>query len=133
MKLSDYVISRISEHTKHVFLVSGGGCIHLVDSLSKSSIELIPTLHEQGASIAAESYSQYTNKLGVALVTTGPGSTNAVTGIASAWLDSIPVLLLTGQVQNKDRVGNRGVRQMGFQEINTISIYVIIVYIFLYR
>jgi acetolactate synthase I/II/III large subunit len=123
MKLSDYVISRISEHTKHVFLISGGGCIHLVDSLSRSSIELIPTLHEQGASIAAESYSQYTNKLGVALVTTGPGSTNAVTGIASAWLDSIPVLLLTGQVQNKDRVGNRGVRQMGFQEINTISIY----------
>jgi acetolactate synthase-1/2/3 large subunit len=57
MKLSDYVISIISEYTKHVFLVSGGGCIHLVDSLSKSNIELIPTLHEQGASIAAESYS----------------------------------------------------------------------------
>jgi len=123
MKLSDYVISRIEEYVKHVFLVSGGGCIHLVDSLSKSNIELIPTLHEQGASIAAESYSQYTNKLGVALVTTGPGSTNAVTGVASAWLDSIPMLLLTGQVQNKDRVGNRGVRQMGFQEINTVSIY----------
>jgi len=123
MKLSDYVISRIEEYVKHVFLVSGGGCIHLVDSLSKSNIELIPTLHEQGASIAAESYSQYTNKLGVALVTTGPGSTNAVTGVASAWLDSIPMLLLTGQVQNKDRVGNKGVRQMGFQEINTVSIY----------
>jgi acetolactate synthase-1/2/3 large subunit len=123
MKLSDYVISIISEYTKHVFLVSGGGCIHLVDSLSKSNIELIPTLHEQGASIAAESYSQYTNKIGVALVTTGPGSTNALTGVASAWLDSIPMLLLTGQVQNKDRVGNSGVRQMGFQEIDTIGIY----------
>ena len=123
MKLSDYVISIISEYTKHVFLVSGGGCIHLVDSLSKSNIELIPTLHEQGASIAAESYSQYTNKIGVALVTTGPGATNALTGVASAWLDSIPMLLLTGQVQNKDRVGNSGVRQMGFQEIDTIGIY----------
>jgi acetolactate synthase-1/2/3 large subunit len=123
MKLSDYVISIISEYTKHVFLVSGGGCIHLVDSLSKSNIELIPTVHEQGASIAAESYSQYTNKIGVALVTTGPGSTNALTGVASAWLDSIPMLLLTGQVQNKDRVGNSGVRQMGFQEIDTIGIY----------
>ena len=123
MKLSDYVISRLEEYTKDVFLVSGGGCIHLVDSLSKSKINLIPTLHEQGASIAAESYAQYTNKLGVALVTTGPGSTNAVTGIASAWLDSIPMLLLTGQVQNKDRVGDKKVRQMGFQEIDTVSIY----------
>jgi acetolactate synthase I/II/III large subunit len=123
MKVSDYVISRLEEYTKDIFLVSGGGCIHLVDSLSKSKINLIPTLHEQGASIAAESYAQYTNKLGVALVTTGPGSTNAVTGVASAWLDSIPVLLLTGQVQNKDRVGNKGVRQLGFQEIDTVSIY----------
>lgn len=123
MKLSDYIISRLEEYTKDIFLVSGGGCIHLVDSLSRSKINLIPTLHEQGASIAAESYAQYTNKLGVALVTTGPGSTNAVTGIASAWLDSIPLLLLTGQVQNKDRVGDKGIRQLGFQEIDTVSIY----------
>ena len=123
MKLSDYVVSRLEEYTKDIFLISGGGCIHLVDSLSKSKINLIPTLHEQGAVIAAESYAQYTNKLGVALVTTGPGSTNAVTGVASAWLDSIPMLLLTGQVQNKDRVGNKGVRQLGFQEIDTVSIY----------
>lgn len=123
MKLSDYIIYRLEGYTKDIFLVSGGGCIHLVDSLSKSKINLIPTLHEQGAAIAAESYAQYTNKLGIALVTTGPGSTNAVTGIASAWLDSIPMLLLTGQVQNKDRVGNKGVRQLGFQEIDTVSIY----------
>lgn len=123
MKLSDYIIYRLEGYTKDIFLVSGGGCIHLVDSLSKSKINLIPTLHEQGAAIAAESYAQYTNKLGVALVTTGPGSTNAVTGAASAWLDSIPMLLLTGQVQNKDRVGNKGVRQLGFQEIDTVSIY----------
>jgi acetolactate synthase-1/2/3 large subunit len=123
MKLSDYVIKRLEEYTKHIFLISGGGCIHLVDSLSKSKIKLIPNLHEQASSICAESYSQYTNNIGVALVTTGPGSTNALTGIASAWLDSIPVLLLTGQVQSKDRVGDRKVRQFGFQEIDTVSIY----------
>ncbi len=123
MKLSDYVASRIEEHVSHVFCVSGGGCIHLVDSISKSNTKLIPNLQEQGSAICAESYSQYTNKLGVALVTTGPGATNAVTGIASAWLDSIPVLIISGQVQNKDRVGNRGVRQIGFQEINSVSIY----------
>lgn len=123
MKLSDYIISELEKYVNHIFLISGGGCIHLVDSLSKSKIKAVPTLHEQGASICAESYAQYTNKLGVALVTTGPGATNAVTGIASAWLDSIPVLLITGQVQNKDRVGNKGVRQLGFQEIDTVSIY----------
>lgn len=123
MKLSDYVTKRLEDHVNHVFLVSGGGCIHLVDSLSRSKIKLIPNLHEQASSICAESYSQYTNNIGVALVTTGPGATNAVTGVASAWLDSIPLLLLTGQVQNKDRVGNKKVRQLGFQEIDTISIY----------
>ena len=76
MKLSDYIIKRLEEHVKHVFLISGGGCIHLVDSLSKSKIKLIPNLHEQASSICAESYAQYTNNLGVALVTTGPGTTN---------------------------------------------------------
>jgi acetolactate synthase-1/2/3 large subunit len=123
MKLSDYIVYRLEEYVKDIFLVSGGGCIHMVDSLSKSNIKLIPTLHEQGASIAAESYAQYTNKLGVALVTTGPGSTNALTGTASAWLDSIPMLLITGQVQNKDRVSDKKIRQMGFQEIDTVSLY----------
>ena len=57
------------------------------------------------------------------MVTTGPGATNAVTGVASAWLDSVPMLIITGQVQNKDRVGDRGVRQIGFQEINSTKIY----------
>ena len=123
MKLSDYVASRLEEYVKHVFCVSGGGCIHLVDSIAKKDIELVANLHEQGSSICAESYGQYTQKLGVCLVTTGPGATNAVTGVASAWLDSVPMLIITGQVQNKDRVGDRGVRQIGFQEINSTKIY----------
>ena len=123
MKVSDYIAQKVAEYTSDVFLIPGGGCIHLVDSFDKSTINLIPTLHEQGASIAAESYGQYTNNLGVCLVTTGPGATNAVTGVASAWLDSIPMLIICGQVQNKDRVQDRGVRQIGFQEINSVSIY----------
>lgn len=123
MKLSDYVAGEVAKLTKHLFLISGGGCIHLVDSFSKTNVKLIPNLHEQAASICAESYAQCTNKIGVALVTTGPGATNALTGIASAWLDSIPVLLITGQVQNRDMVGDRGTRQFGFQEINTREIY----------
>ena len=78
MKVSDYIVAKVEEYVDHVFLISGGGCIHLVDSLSKSSVSLVPTLHEQGASICAESYSQYTNRLGALLVTTGPGATNAL-------------------------------------------------------
>lgn len=123
MKLSDYIAKVLEERVKHLFLLPGGGCIHLVDSFSKSKLELVPVLHEQAASIAAESYAQMTNELSIVLVTTGPGATNALTGIASAWLDSIPVLIISGQVQNKDRVKNLGVRQLGFQEIDTISIY----------
>jgi len=123
MKLSDYIVQVLEGYIKHLFLLPGGGCIHLVDSFSKSKIELIPVLHEQSASIAAESYAQKSNSLSALLVTTGPGATNAVTGIASAWLDSIPVLIISGQVQNKDRAKNLGIRQLGFQEIDTVKIY----------
>lgn len=124
MKLSNYVIAKLeSIGIKDIFLIPGGGCIHLVDSLGRSNINNITNLHEQGSSICAEAYSQYTGNLGVALVTTGPGATNAMTGIASAWLDSIPLLVITGQVQRKDRaVGKYPVRQLGFQEIDTVSL-----------
>tara|TARA_Y100000310_G_scaffold190080_1_gene190051 strand:- start:156 stop:1943 length:1788 start_codon:yes stop_codon:yes gene_type:complete len=124
IKLSNYVIAKLEEiGVSNIFLIPGGGCIHLVDSLGKSSINNITNLHEQGSSICAEAYSQYTENIGVALVTTGPGATNAMTGIASAWLDSIPLLVITGQVQRKDRaVGRYSVRQLGFQEIDTVSL-----------
>ena len=123
MKLSDYLSKYLEDYTKDIFLIPGGGCIHIVDSLSKSKINLIANLHEQAAAICAESYAQFTNKIGVVLVTTGPGATNALTGIASAWLDSVPVLIITGQVQSKDRATGKGVRQLGFQEINSVAIY----------
>jgi len=73
-------------------------------------------------SIAAEAYGQYTNNLGVALVTTGPGGTNAITGLAGAWLDSTPCLFISGQVKRTDLIGDRGVRQMGFQEVDIVRI-----------
>ncbi len=90
--------------------------MHLVDSLGRNNrLEHIATLHEQAAAIAADAYSQTNNYLGVALVTTGPGGTNALTGVAASWLDSIPVLILSGQVKRPDMMTGRGVRQMGFQ------------------
>ena len=123
MKLSDYVIDFIgNEGVEDIFMLPGGGCIHLVDSLGKSDINYICNLHEQASSIGADAYGQYTNNLGVCLVTTGPGGTNAVTGVAGAWLDSTPTLFLSGQVQKKDMVGDKGVRQIGFQEIDMVSI-----------
>ena len=120
IKVSDYIIQRLEKEVKHIFTIPGGGCIHLVDSLGKSNIEVVANLHEQGSGICAEAYSQYTSNLGVALVTTGPGGTNAITPITSAWLDSLPLLVLAGQVQKKDMVSHRSIRQLGFQEVNLV-------------
>jgi len=124
IKLSDFVMDYIANlGVKHVFMLSGGGAMHLVDSVGKNEeIDFICNLHEQACAIAAEAYGQYTNKLGVALVTTGPGGTNTITGVAGAWLDSTPTLFISGQVKRADMVGDRGVREMGFQEVDIISI-----------
>jgi len=129
MKLSDYVISFVAEQgVKHVFLVVGGGAMHLNNSLAEQK-GLIPVcnLHEQASAIAAENYSKATNDMGVCLVTTGPGATNAVTGVAGAWLDSTPTLFISGQVKRPDRafdVNNNplGMRQVGVQEVDIVSI-----------
>jgi len=123
-KLSDYVFQFIaSKGVKHVFLFPGGGAMHLVDSLGRcKEIEYICNHHEQACAIAAEAYARVTNNLGVALVTTGPGGTNAITGVAGAWLDSTPCLFISGQVKRDDLMGNIGVRQLGSQEIDIISL-----------
>lgn len=105
-----------------VFLVPGGGNMFLVDAAgSETGIEFVPTHHEQAAVIAAEYYARRTGRLGVALVTTGPGSTNAITGISGAWLDSIPVLILAGQVKTADYNFDQDLRQKGPQEIDLVS------------
>jgi acetolactate synthase-1/2/3 large subunit len=123
VKLSDYVVQFIEKQgVKDIFLLPGGGCIHLVDSIGKSDINFVCNLHEQACSIAADAYGQYTNNIGVCLVTTGPGGTNAMTGLAAAWLDSTPMLVLSGQVQKKDMINRRGTRQIGFQEIDMVSV-----------
>src|SRR5713101_906272 len=128
-KLSDYVIRFIADQgVKHVFLVVGGGATHLNESLSRCrEIEFICNLHEQASAIAAENYSKATNHLGVALVTTGPGGTNAITGVAGAWLDSTPCIFISGQVKRADRMYDAdgvplGVRQVGVQEVDIVPI-----------
>lgn len=122
-KVSDIVFDFIENiGVKHVFMLPGGGCMHLVDSLGKNEkIKYICNLHEQASAIAAEAYGQYTNNIGVALVTTGPGSTNAITGVAGAWIDSTPLLVLSGQCKREDMMTGKKVRQMGIQEVDIIS------------
>jgi acetolactate synthase I/II/III large subunit len=123
-KLSDFVMDFVADlGVRDVFMLPGGGCMHLLDSLGRSPrLRFICNLHEQASAVAAEAYAQYTNNVGVALVTTGPGGTNTITGVAGAWLDSTPCLFISGQVKRTDCVGDRGVRQMGFQEINIVKV-----------
>ena len=129
MKLSDYVVRFIAEQgVKHVFLVTGGGAMHLNQSLgAETAIVPVCNSHEQASAICAEGYSKATNHLGVCMVTTGPGGTNAVTGVAGAWLDSTPMLVVSGQVKRPDRMFDNegrplGMRQLGVQEVDIISI-----------
>jgi acetolactate synthase-1/2/3 large subunit len=129
MKLSDYVVRFIAEQgVKHVFLVTGGGAMHLNQSLgAEPAIEAVCNSHEQASAICAEGYAKATNHLGVCLVTTGPGGTNAVTGVAGAWLDSTPTLFVSGQVKRPDRMFDKdgrplGMRQLGVQEVDIVSI-----------
>lgn len=123
MKVSDYVIRRLEEHgVKDIFLLSGGGIMHLLDSLFQSKV-IHPwcNLHEQASSICASAYAQATGNLGICMVTSGPGATNAITGAVDAWIDSEPVLVISGQAKTSDLVGDRGVRQCGSQEVNIIT------------
>ena len=124
MKLSDYVVDFIARAgVKHVFTVPGGGAMHLNDSLGhREGVEFVCNLHEQASAMAAETYAKATGGLGVALVTTGPGGTNTITGVAGAWLDSTPCLFISGQVKRPDLKGSTGVRQMGVQEVDITAI-----------
>jgi acetolactate synthase I/II/III large subunit len=129
MRLADYVMSFVAQQgVKHVFLLTGGGAMHLNDALARcSDLSFVCNHHEQACAIAAESYSKATNNLGVAMVTTGPGGTNAITGVVGGWLDSTPMLILSGQVKRSDRMYRAdgtplGVRQRGSQEVDIVSL-----------
>lgn len=122
-KLSDYVFQRIAElGVKHVFFVPGGGAMHLNESVTAAGLGYVSHLHEQAASIAADANARVTENLGVCLVTTGPGATNAITGLTSAWLDSVPCMFISGQVKRPDIKEGTGLRQLGNQEIGIVEI-----------
>ncbi|MBO4707466.1 MAG: thiamine pyrophosphate-binding protein [Elusimicrobiaceae bacterium] len=124
IKLSNYIIRFLEKKgVKEVFMLPGGGWMHLLDSLGRASkLNYTCMLHEQAASIAAEACAQYNRNLGVVMVTTGPGGTNAITGVGAAWVDSTPMLVLSGQVKTADLIGKSHLRQKGAQEINIIDL-----------
>jgi acetolactate synthase-1/2/3 large subunit len=122
IKLSDYVFQYLeSQGVKTAFTLTGGGIMHLIDSLGHSNLEYVCCHHEQAAAIAAQAYDMYQEELSVCLITTGPGGTNALTGAAAAYVDSTPVIYMTGQVKRSDFASLRGVRQFGAQENDIIS------------
>jgi acetolactate synthase-1/2/3 large subunit len=122
MKLSDYVANKVVElGTKHIFMVTGGGAMHLNHSFgTHKELECIFNHHEQACSIAAESYYRLTNKLPVVNVTSGPGGTNAITGVYGAFVDSIGMVVISGQVKWETTVRSTGLplRQYGDQELD---------------
>ncbi|WP_074817053.1 thiamine pyrophosphate-binding protein [Selenomonas ruminantium] len=122
MKLSDYVFDYLKKMSvTTAFTLTGGGIMHLVDSLGRSGMEYVCCHHEQAAAIAAQAFGMYQEQLSVCLVTTGPGGTNALTGLAAAYVDSTPVIFLSGQVKRSDFASLRGVRQFGAQENDIVS------------
>lgn len=124
VKASDYIVQFLAEQKiDKVFGYIGGAVAHFYDSLDKNEkIEIVNTIHEQGAGFAAEGYARVTGKTGVATATSGPGATNLITPIGSCFFDSVPTLFITGQVNTYEYKYNQPVRQIGFQETDIVSI-----------
>lgn len=122
MKLSDYVIQFLqSRGVEQCFLLPGGGAMHLVDSVGRNELPYVCFQHEQAAAIAAEAYGQHQNRPALLMVTSGPGATNAITGVTAGWIDSTPMFVISGQAKRSDLIGDTGVRQIGSQEVQTIA------------
>ena len=126
IKVADYLAKRIAEAgVRHVFMISGGGAMHLNDAIGRNKdLEYVCNHHEQACAIAVEGYSRTTGNLGVAVVTSGPGGTNTLTGVLGLWLDSIPGMFISGQIKYGTTVESTGLplRQLGDQEANIIAI-----------
>ena len=125
IKVSDYIFHRLADWgVRHVFLVTGGGAMHLNDSLGgETRIHYVCNHHEQASAIAAEAYARVSGAPGVINVTTGPGGINALNGVFGAWTDSIPMLILSGQVKRQTCMAtypDLHLRQLGDQEVDIV-------------
>lgn len=125
IKIAKYIAEFLKEKgVEDVFTVTGGGAMHLNDALGHAKgIRCTYNHHEQACAIAAEGYTRLTGKLAVVCVTSGPGGTNAITGVLGGWLDSIPMFILSGQVKRETTLWATDVplRQLGDQEYNIVD------------
>lgn len=127
IRVSDYIANFLeAKGVTKVFLISGGGMMHLLDAVSRTTkLGYVCNHHEQASAIAAEAYARKSNHLGVCYATSGPGATNIITGLAGAWQDSAPVLFVTGQsklVQTIRHTGLEGLRQFGTFEVDIVPV-----------
>ena len=126
MRVADYIWKTLADlGTRHVFLVTGGGAMHLDDALGRETrIRYVCNLHEQACAMAAEGYARQSGRPGVVCVTTGPGGTNALTGVMGAWLDSVPMVVVSGQIKRATMITScpdLKLRQLGDQEYNIVD------------
>jgi acetolactate synthase I/II/III large subunit len=123
MKVSDFIADFLEKKgVKSIFELSGGMITHLLDSINqRTQINIITMHHEQSAAFAADAYGRVTGLPGIAMATSGPGATNLLTGIGSCYFDSSPAIFITGQVNRNEQKGERGIRQLGFQETDIVA------------
>ncbi|SDF28382.1 thiamine pyrophosphate-binding protein [Sporomusa acidovorans] len=126
VRIADFIANFVFQQgVEYVFMVSGGGMMFLSDGLAQHpDVKIVANHHEQACAMGAVAYSKYREDLAVAYLTTGCGSTNAITGLLDAWQDSVPVLFISGQTKRKETVANSGLklRQFGVQEVNIIPV-----------
>jgi len=122
MRVADYLMSRLADAgAEHVFLLPGGGAMYLNDALAcEKRLTPVPCHHEQACGIAAEAWGRVRETFGVCMVTTGPGATNVITPVAGAWIESLPMMVISGQVKRADRLNGRPLRQGGVQEVDIV-------------
>ena len=123
IKVSDYIIKFLeSQGVKHLFMLPGGMAMHINDSVGYAkTLKPVCMLHEQACTFAAESYARITNNLGVACTTCGPAATNTLTAVACSWIESTPLLVITGQVKRADLAQDPMLRQLGVQEVRIVE------------
>lgn len=123
-RLSDYIADFLADHgVDHIFTVVGGGAMHLNDAFGHHPRLISTYHHEQACAMAAEGYARVNNRPALVCVTTDPGATNAITGVAGAWMDSIPMLVISGQARYATTVPASGLklRTRGVQEFDIIG------------
>ena len=127
IRVADYIAQALTQHgIRHVFLVTGGGAMHLNDAFGRcKTMDYVACHHEQACAIAAESYARLSGRMAAVNVTTGPGGLNALTGIHGAWTDSIPMIVISGQVRTETLVAcseDPELRQLGDQEVDIVRV-----------